>query len=245
MPTKSKYMDENAKKKFLEVKGLFKRLSDEMCLVVESYYIWTTLTFSRSIPEVGEEEANKNANIMSIHKDFFIPTEESHLRTFVIGLMKFFDKDTRALSLDALIQEIGRNKDIFTPEVLRQVYPELAKIGAIEDDYVPIDEDVINKIEKLKKQYESVASTLKDLRDKKFAHSDRVTVIKGEFVPLEVEKFIEAVQEMFNKLSGKFDLSSTTFDHLKEDSIRNTMQVLEDLGNAEKIRQAEFQRKYG
>lgn len=235
-------MEDEAKKKFLETKRLFKRLSDEMCLVVESYYIWVTLTFARAIPEVGEEEARKNAHIMSIHKDFFIPTEESHLRTFVIGLMKFFDKDPRALSLDALIREIEQNKEAFTPEVLRQVYPELANIGAIEDDYLPIDQDVKDEIQKLKAQYESVVTILKDMRDKKFAHSD-VEVIKGEFVPLEVEKFIVVVQEMFNKLSGKFDLSSTVFDHLKEDSIRNTKQILIDLRDSEERRRGEFQKK--
>jgi len=44
-----------AKEKFQEIQGLFKRLSHEMFEVVESYHIWATLVFSRSILEVGNE----------------------------------------------------------------------------------------------------------------------------------------------------------------------------------------------
>src|SRR3989344_4194316 len=102
-------MDET-NKKFLGIKEHFKRLSDEMCIVVESYYIWRTLQFARSIPEVGFEQAEKTAKLMGIYKDFFVATEHSHLKTAIIGLMKFFDKDHRALSLSALIKEIEENK---------------------------------------------------------------------------------------------------------------------------------------
>ena len=98
-------MSEDAKQKFIETQNLFKRMSHELiCVIVESYYIWRTLTFARSIPEVGKEKAEKVAKQMSLYKDFLMPTEQSHLNTFIIGLMKFFDKDTRALSFANLIK---------------------------------------------------------------------------------------------------------------------------------------------
>ena len=233
-----------AKEKFLETQRLFKRMSHEICIVVESYYIWRTLTFARSILEVSQEQAERNAKLMSLHRYFFVPTEQSHLQTFVIGLIKFFDKDPRALSINRLISEIEQNKNIFTAKVLREVYPDLANIGAIKDHYVPINQSIIGHIKKLQKKHKKLISSLKDIRDKQFAHTDMKT-IKGTFVPLEIEALIEAIQEIFNKLSSTFDLSSTTWDHLRDDSIRNTQFLLENLERGEAQREEELKKKYG
>ncbi|MDO8460336.1 MAG: hypothetical protein Q7S74_04460 [Nanoarchaeota archaeon] len=237
-------MNEKAKEKFLEIRDLFRRMSHEVCVVVESYYIWRTLTFARSIPEVGQEQAEKNAKLMALYKDFFIPTEQSHLQVFIIGLMKFFDKHPQALSIAALIKIIQENKGIFTADVLQLVYPDLAAIDAIKDDYSPITQDVVDHVEQLWEKHKGLIDSLKDVRDKQFAHTDTKT-IKGTFVPNEVEALIEAVQEMFNKLSGCFDLSFTIWDHLKEDSVRSTQFMLENLERGEVLQMAEIKKKWG
>jgi hypothetical protein len=75
-----------AKQKFQEIQKLFKRLSDNMGRVVESYYIWETLVFSKSISEVGEERAKKNVKIITPHKDFFIP---QNIITWTHSLLEF------------------------------------------------------------------------------------------------------------------------------------------------------------
>lgn len=232
-----------AKEKYLAVKELFRRMSHEMCVVVESYYIWRTLTFSRSIPEVGQEKADKMAKLMSSYKDFFVPTEQSHLQTFIIGLMKFFDKDPRALSIRNLIKEIQNNEKIFTPEVMRAVHPNLDVIGVVTDDYVPIDRDTIDQIENTRQTHSALIENLKDVRDKQFAHTD-MEAIKGTFVPNEVEALIKAVQEMFNELSSKFDLSSTMFDHLQDDAIRYTQFMLENLERGDVAFREEIRKKW-
>src|SRR3989344_5604642 len=176
-------MDDNAKKKFLEVKELFNRMSHEISAVVESYHIWRTLTFSRSIPEVGKEQAEKNAALLSLYKDFFIPTEQSHLQTFVIGLMKFFDRHSQALSIAGLIRELEKNKSIFTADIVRSVInPAPGGYDPIKDDYEPITQEIKDKIEELRKPHETLIANLRDIRDKQFAHTDMET-IKGTFVP--------------------------------------------------------------
>lgn len=237
-------MSDEARKKYMETKELFNRMSHEICAVIESYHIWRTLTFARSIPEVGKEKAEKNAALLSLYKDFFIPTEQSHLQTFVIGLMKFFDRNSQALSIAALIKELEKNKTMFTADVVRSVYPALANTGSIKDDYIPITQDTTDEIEKIRKPHEALIANLKDVRDKQFAHTD-MKAIKGTFVPLEVEALIRAVQEMFNKLSNSFDLSGTYWDHLKEDSIKSTQFVFENLERGEAERKEEIKIKYG
>ena len=236
-------MDDNAKKKFIEVKELFNRMSHEISAVVESYHIWRTLTFSRSIPEVGKEQAEKNAALLSLYKDFFIPTEQSHLQTFVIGLMKFFDRNPQALSIAGLVRELEKNKSIFTADVVRSTFKDPMGYDPIKDDYEPITQEIKDKIEKLRKPHETLIANLKDIRDKQFAHTDMET-IKGTFVPNEVEALIAAVQEIFNKLSGNFDSSSTIWNHLKDDSIRSTKFLFENLERGEAQRRKEIEERW-
>lgn len=233
-------MGEGAKNKFLEVKELFNRMSHEISAVVESYHIWRTLTFSRSTLEVGEAEAEKNAALLSLYKDFFIPTEQSHLQTFVIGLMKFFDRDSRALSIAGLIRELDENSAIFTADVVRSTFKEPRGYDPIKDDYAPITQAIKDEIEALRKPHETLIANLKDIRDKQFAHTDMET-ISGTFVPLEVEALIEAVQEMFNRLSGNFDSSTTMWSYLSGDSIRNTKFLFESLERGEAQRKKEYE----
>ncbi len=233
-----------AQGKFLEIQTLFRRMSSEMCLVVESYYIWRTLTFSRSIPEVGQEEADKNAKLMSKCTEFFLPTEQSHLQTFVVGLMKFFDKKPPALSFISLIEEISKNKDLLTVKTFRDAQPKLHEMGFIKDDYVPINQAIIDEFELFIKRHEVLIGSLKDARDKQFAHTDMKT-IKVNFIPNEVENLIVEVQEMFNKLSGCFDQSSTVWDHLKDSSINSTKFLLNSFRRGEDQRAEEIKKMGG
>ena len=66
--------------------------------------------------------------------------------------------------------------------------------------------------------------------------------IKGTFIPNEVEILIEAVQEMFNKLSRYFDLSSTIWNHPRDNSIRDKQFLLESLEGGENQRIQEIKK---
>lgn len=237
-------MNSEAKVKFKEVQKLFNRMSHELiCVIVESYYIWRTLTFARSIPEVGKEEAEKVARQMSLYKEFLIPTEQSHLNMFIIGLMKFFDKNTRALSFANLIKQIKDNESTFTPDVLKSVHPHLEQLRVGVENYLPITEKDLEHFEALREKHKDLISNLKDIRDKQFAHTD-MEVINKTFVPNQIEELIKDIQEMFNKLSNTFDRSATTWDHLGQDSIRSTKFLLENLERGEKVRLEEIKRKW-
>lgn len=233
-----------SKEKFLEIQNLFKRMSDEICVVVASYYIWRTLTFARSIPEVGQETADKNARLMNLYKDFFIPTEQSHLHVFVVGLMKFFDKNPSALSIKGLISQVQFNKDTLNVEDLKNVHPHLEEIKAASENYFPIKDETVNYIENIFKKHERIIPDLKNIRDKEFAHIDLKTN-RGVFIPKEVEILIMDIQEMFNKLSSDFDLSVTTFDFVKAESINDTHFLLETLERGEIQRKEEIKKKWG
>jgi len=233
-----------AKEKFQEIHELFKRLSNAMGEVVESYHIWATLVFSRSIPEVGKEKAEKNAAIMALYKNFFVTTELNHMHTFIIGISKFFDRNPKALSVQQLIQKIKESEDIITAGIFKEACPDRFFPEDFKDGYKPIHDEDIKYIEELRKKHESVIGNLKTIRDKQSAHTD-MEVIKATFVPNEVVELIEAVQEMFNKLSGRFESATTTWRHLKDDAVRNTEFLLENLERGEVARMKEIKEKWG
>jgi hypothetical protein len=230
---------DDAERKYEEIKDLFKRMSNEMCEVVEFYYIWNTLTFSRSIPEVGKKSAEKNAEIITLYKDFFVPIEQSLLKTFIIGLVKFFDNDSRALSIANLKREIKKNKEIFTKELFEKTHPNLVKLGLIRETYQPISEETIQYIQKIKKKHKKLIGILKKIRTKQFAHTDMAVIENKDsiFVPNEVKQLINDVQEILNKLSVDFDDSSTVWDFLKDESINTTKFLLENLKKHEELTQ--------
>lgn len=233
-----------AKEKFIEIQNLFKRMShEEMCVVIESYYIWRTLVFSRSITEIGKEVAEKNAKLMSLYKEFFLPTEQSHFHVFITGLLKFFDRDTQALSFNKLINKIQANKNSFTKEILESVHPHLKEMGFVKDNYSPIIQEDIDHFEGLISKHKDLIENLKDIRDKQLAHTD-LKAHNGTFVPNEVEELIQAIQEIFNKFTKTFDQSSTIWNHLKEDSVRSTNFLMENLERGEKVRLEEIRKKW-
>lgn len=237
-----------AKEKFEEIQRLFKKLSDDMCKVVESYYIWETLVFSRAIPEVGKETAERNLKIVNQYKDFFIATEHSHMDTFIVGISKFFDNDSRALSLSKLIERIKESENIITADFFKMSYPERFFPDDFQNGYKPLHEEDLEQIAELRSEQDVVIETLKTIRNKQVAHNDLELLMNKiavqSFVPNEVKVLIEAIQVMFNKLSGRFESSSTMWDHLKSDAISDTKYVLENLERGEKVRQKEVEEKW-
>lgn len=230
--------------KFNELKTLFKRLSDEMCLLVEAFYGWRALVFSRSIIEVGEEQANKNVAIMRHHSDFFQVTEQGLLNTLILGISKFYDKHPKALSIDVLIKKLREYSSDITADLLEKIRPGTVFFSDEERaSFVAFKEEDATEIEALRQKNESVIKSLKDIRDKTVAHTD-IIPIKGSFIPNEVEQLIKDTQEIFNKLS-RFDRSTTMWEHLG-DHIKNDITfILENLERGEKVRQEEIDEKWG
>jgi len=230
--------------KFNELKSLFKRLSDEMCLLVEAFYAWKALVFSRSVLEIGEAQANKNAAIMQRHSDFFQVTEYSLLNTLILGASKFYDKHPKALSFDFLIQKLRESKDDITADLLEKIRPGTVFFSEEErNTFESFKEEDALEIDALRQKNESVIKNLKIIRDKSVAHTD-IIPIKGAIIPNEVEQLITDTQEIFNKLS-RFDRSTTMWDHLGDHVKNDVTFILENLERGENDRQREMDERWG
>jgi len=231
------------KEKFIEILGHFRQLSDEMSKTVQSFFIWRTLYLSRSIEEAGQKIAERNVEIINSYKNFFIQTEDNHLHSFVIGVSKFFDKDARALSIQFLINKIKDSAEIFTRETIIEAYPE--RFNTVDmHSCAPIENEDEQKIKEIKEKYQPLIDKLKDFRDTRSAHHD-VKITDLTFIPTDVEGLINAIQEILNIISARFNDSTTDWRMLKEGAIRETNLLLENLDRGEKQRIKELKEEYG
>lgn len=230
--------------KFNEVQGLFKRLSDEMCSVVEAFYLWRALIFSRSTKMVDEEQANRNAKLLTMYKYFFSQAEASLLSTFIIGISKFYDSDPRSLTLQTLIEKLRNYQNDINADILLGLFPNRFNEEEIRKEYKPFDESDVKEIEELRKKNEKVIGDLKTIRNKQRAHTN-LEAFSGTLIPNEVEELIKATQKMFNKLQERFGRATTMWDHFQEYAERDVRYLLENIARGEEKRQEDFKKKYG
>ncbi|MDD5146079.1 MAG: hypothetical protein PHF44_04535, partial [Candidatus Pacebacteria bacterium] len=161
---------------------------------------------------------------------------------FILGILKFFDGNERALSIQSLIDEIKKNKEFLTLETLHEIHPSVV-VDKIDRNYSPITVEDEEKIDELRKQYLPIIEKLKTIRNKECAHLDDRR-IDGTFVPNEVEKLINTIQEMLNTISARFDMSTTLWDHLKDEAVDGVNFVLDNLHRGEEKRHEEIMEKW-
>jgi hypothetical protein len=229
---------------FIEIRDeYFRPLSSVMFGTVNAYYLWQALKFAISIPEVGEEKANRNVKIMSEYKYFFSTAEYASLDTAIIGLMKFFDKNPRALSLASLHKKMYECKDIITADTLLEVYPDRFHDDDIRGKYSIYKQEDVDHLDEFRNKNELVIKTLKDIRDTRLAHRD-IKPSSSTFIPIEVEALIKEVQDAFNKLSATFESSTTLWDHLEERVNDDVQYVLDNLERGEVQRLDEIEKRW-
>jgi len=236
----------DGKGRFKEILEIFRTLRDEMSKTVGSFYAWETLYLSRSIPTVGKEKAERNVQVINSYLNFFFTIENSLIDSFIIGISKFFDVDSRNFSIYFLMNEIRKNQGIFTKETLLEVCPNRFEEELLEN-YSPIEKEDESKIKCLKKKHSKTIKTLKSIR------ASRVHIIPqttdnssdGSFVINEVDNLIKAIQEILNTISCRLDRSTTLWDRLKEDVIMETNFLFENLYFSEQQRKKEIEEKWG
>ncbi len=235
-------LSDNAKK-FIEIKEYFNRLNSEMSNVVQSFYIWEYLYFSRSITRLGEEKAKNNTETMNLYKNFFIQIENSHVSYFITGIVKFFDEDSEALTLHSLMKKIREDKDSLNAKIITEVYPERFDENEIHENYLPIKLEDQRKIKQFKKEYAPLIKELRNIRHKELAHND-IELVDVKFIPEKIESFIETIQKILNLISNNFDRSVTDWSGIKNGAIKDVELLFENLKRGEEKRLKDIKEKW-
>jgi len=231
--------------KYLEVELLFHDLGRQMTQAVASYYIWSTLHFSLSRAEVGEETAQNNLVAIKPYHYFFVHTEFAHLHSFILAITKFYDRTADSNTINNILNKLQQYAIDITPEVIKSTRPDkFDEEGLSSMANLFYDQTTLNKIDLIRSNNSALVSKLFNFRNKVIAHNEYGTDFDRSFIPTEVEALIADSQKIFNLLQHNAYLATTDWTGMKEESVRHTKQLLETLNLGETTRIANIRRKY-
>jgi hypothetical protein len=126
----------------------FDRLIHRMNRAYGCFMIWKFLRKSISIPEVGQEEANRRLAIMNHYDGIFSGILYATENTFITDLHKFFDRTKGSLTLHSLIKKLSVSKNKEVCLLLASLELEIKRIKNLRHNFTS-HEPVIPKEEKI------------------------------------------------------------------------------------------------
>lgn len=193
------------------------RLRSRYLALLQSFNLFEKMKEQRSPLHVGQEEAEKNAQIHSKYKGVFQTVEYAVNYHFLVELAKFFDINPQSLTLVGVLRYTKNNLSYLTKENLRAFVARDGRktLEFFFDKYEPLRicdiEDLESKLVKKK----DLILRLKNYRDKFLAHDD----IKKEVVTLNQEEIVELmgiVEETIGLMYLKLDLASNVYGNYIE-----------------------------
>jgi len=157
----------------------------------------------------------KAVDVINRYKNFFQPVRYALHYTWIMGLAKIFDKDTRTISLINLLDVVSNNE--------LELVPNCSHGGILE-------------LKDLVKQHDDTLDKIKNLRDQYFAHHDKNPKSKLGITKGEIDKLAETIRKVFNRLSAAHDKNIFSWSFQEDSSSRTTTEILEVL-KAEMTRQ--------
>ena len=138
----------------------------------EEYFYW--ITYTNDCFELYKHLRTSQKNYlkqMNLSPAFFQLSWSALLHTALVDLAKFYDKDRQnSLSLRNLLRICEENKSLFRKKYYKNLSLEMR--GAFSNNDINIDEVLRDCAELLESMSENVQK-LKEVRDKKLAHSDK------------------------------------------------------------------------
>lgn len=169
-------------------------------IAIHCFYVWLTI----------HAEARKSRRLFHLlgRNSFWMLASGSIQENSLMALSRIFDKDKRSHSLASLLGLGQKNIEIFSKDALRKrKFKQSANAHEWIDDYmrgiyVPKDSDFERWqlfAEARRKVYESC---YKQLRDKVYAHSDRIGVadIVGKTSTRELGRLVSDLYQLFDEL---------------------------------------------
>lgn len=149
-------------------------------------------------------EDDESAHALNRYRGLFLPARGALLWMAFMQFNKVFDRDQRTVSLRNLLSIAKTNQVELTP-------------NATVEDLKYIEEQVDKNEELLER--------LKRLRDQRIAHHDAISSGDRSVLYGEVQKLVDDIKSMYNKLRSGHDGVFTAFDYIVRDAERHTSEV--------------------
>lgn len=149
---------------------------------------------------------DESAHALNRYRGLFLPARGALLWMALMQFNKVFDRDQRTVSLRNLLFIARANQANLNP-------------NATEEDLKYIEEQLDKNEELLER--------LKRLRDQRIAHHDAISSGDRSVLYGEVQKLVDDIKSMYNKLRSGHDGVFTAFDNIARDAERHTSEVVQ------------------
>lgn len=144
-------------------------------------------------------------DVINRYKGFFQPIRYSLYYTWIMGLAKIFDQDSRTVSLINLIDTAINNKNELIPKLSHK-------------EILQLKEQLLH--------HNATLAKIKDLRDQYFAHHDQHPKQKLKITIGEIDNLAKILDKVFNGLSSGHDGNIFNWSFQEDSSSRTTSDVL-------------------
>lgn len=217
-----------------------KNLNGHLSEAYSSFSIYDSLMEEKAPNLLGQEKAEENAKTMDKYNHFFGPVEWAVFVHAMLTLAKFFDKDTRALSIFTIIKFIKIYGDKLTSEDFKEYYKDRPGVEGLAKGYKGITADHLREINTLIQKNKKLISKVKTLRDQYFAHND-ISKKEVKLTPGEILDLFKIVEKIMEKVCYAALHETWRFDHLRETCKEDTSTVIDHLQRFEPYRLKEIE----
>lgn len=211
-----------------------------------AFYIFETLKKLKSPPHAGKNKVVENVKVMNNFINFFTTIEESNRFYFFVELAKFFDGDSRTLTIKKILEGIEKNIDKLTKEAFLEYLESINRpINPYVHKYTGISKKDISLIKRSLLNIKPITDKIWEYRSTWLAHDD----INKKNWPInrkELKKVFDVIEKILNKLSNKIDWSTTSYKFVMKECEKETKLLVKYLIEYKKIRlkKIEKQREY-
>ena len=206
-----------------------------------AFHVYETLMQLTAPNHVGQEEAEKNSEIMGTFRNFFIPIRETTRVYFFLELAKMFDTSTEALQINKILAFTASRRKKLTAEDFAAHNSDRQLVEQLITEYKGISEEDIEELRGMLTAHQTTIDNLITYRNKWLAHDD----IKKEEPPSitgeEIIALFEMLEKIMNTLGSRLNSERWMWDHVKRDSEWQTKLVVEHLRRFEPYRLKEIE----
>ncbi len=225
---------------FSDLAKHLENLMDQLSSAHMSFAIYDAMMEQKAPNILGQEKAEDNVKTMNRYNHFFGPIEWTVFVYAILTLAKFFDKDSRSLSIYKIIKLIRTHRDELTANDFKEHYRNRVGVEGLSKAYKGVTDDQLNNIEDKIQENNLLLEKLKTLRDQYFAHND-INKIEVKISPGEILELFKLVEEIMQKISYAVMFETWSFKHLSGTCKDDTSALIDHLRRFEPYRLKEIE----
>lgn len=201
-----------------------------------AFNVYEQLNELRAPNIVGDDEANKNAEVMSSYTGFFTAAESALNLEFLMLIAKLFDTHKDALHISRLINFAEQNQKQLTASDFKAFNEGRPYVDELVVRYEGIKREDLLDVGRRLTEAEPILQKLKDQRDKVMAHENLHRQGLESISYEEIKRLLDLSHDILNIFSSKTNHETTSYSVLRGQAVDDTKRLIADIRNTDELR---------